>query len=321
MGTTPASLRLPDFDLPFPRRMNPFADAVVRHTGEWAHDVGLVPDAADVLAFTRDRIIEAGPRLVPHASLTHACLVSDWTLFLIVLDDEFDERELGSQHDLAAASIAEVLAGSPHARLGGSARALANLRRRFEFVAPTAEWLRRFSAHADEHVHSKVLEAEHRASGQVLDVSGYVALRRVTGAPYPYADLAELAEHARVQEAVRRSHEWNALLDAFADVFLGIQDICSCAKEIATGDDLNLAAVIQRVEGCTLQEALAHSDRWVTERARRFEAEAARLPSRCTALGLDDLEAAEVQRCVRGLEALLGGHLAWNSEDNPRYTT
>lgn len=321
MGTAPASLRLPDFDLPFPRSINPFADAVVRHTGAWAREVGLVPDEADVLAFTRDRIIEAGPRLVPHASLTHACLVSDWTLFLIVLDDEFDERELGSQRDLAAASIAAVLAESPDAQLGGSARALANLRRRFELLAPTAEWLQRFSAHADEHVHSKALEAEQRASGRVLDVPEYVALRRVTGAPYPYADLAELAEHARVPEAVRESREWNAVLDAFADVFLGIQDICSCAKEVATGDDLNLAAVIQRTEGCTLQEALERSDRWVTERARAFEDQTARLPSRCTALGLDELETAEVLRCVRGLEALLGGHLAWNSEDNPRYTT
>jgi hypothetical protein len=68
-----------------------------------------------------------------------------------------------------------------------------------------------------------------------------------------------------------------------------------------------------------LQEGVDRAYDWLTGRVREF--------ARCTQALRGELQRigarradAEVARYVEGLELLLGGHLAWNSEDNPRYT-
>jgi hypothetical protein len=110
------------------------------------------------------------------------------------------------------------------------------------------------------------------------------------------------------------------MLDAFADVWLGIQDICSCAKEVAAGDELNLAAVMARSEGRTLQQGIDDAYRWVCERSRDFVGQRAQLAGLPRQLGLDGAAEMGTARYLDALERLLGGHLAWNSQDNPRYT-
>ena len=153
-----------------------------------------------------------------------------------------------------------------------------------------------------------------------LDVPSYVDLRRITSAAYTYADLVELAEQVVIPERVQESQAWGLMLDAFADVWLGIQDICSCAKEVAAGDELNLAAVMARSAGCALQQGIDDAYQWVCERSVDFAAHRAQLAGLPHQLGLDGAAAAGITRYLDALERLLGGHLAWNSQDNPRYT-
>lgn len=316
------------FDLPFARAVNPFADAVIGHTLGWARDTGLIRDEATALRLRSEKLLDAGPRLVPHASLTQAKLISDWTIFLIAIDDEFDEEDLGSQAELAEVAITEVLAGSRgqplddqgFPRLRVYADALGQLNRRFARMAPSPAWLERFAQHAEEHIWSKVVEARHREAGQPLGVAEYIALRRVSGAPYTYADVAELVEHVQIPNEVRSSEPWRQLVDAFADAFIGIQDVCSCAKEVATGDDLNLAAVMARAAGSTLQEGVDEASRWVGSRTRELAHARLRLERLILELELEDAAALDALRYAGALETLLAGHLAWNSEDNPRYT-
>jgi hypothetical protein len=294
----------------------------------------------------------AGPRLAPRASFDAACLVCDWTVWLIVLDDVFDEDELGAQPELARAAIEDVTAafggrsregGFPgmaeisaaaaglgrrvrRARWGrrfpdmaGISAAAADLGRRFEAQSPSHGWLARFRHHADVHIWSKVSEAEHRATAGFLDVPSYVALRRVSSAAYTYIDLAELAERAPISDEVRESPAWEQMLDAAADVWLGIQDICSCAKEVSSGDDLNLAAVMARSAGSPLQQGIDDAYRWVCRRAADFAASQAQLTAAPHPAGRDGAPAAAVPRNLAAVERLLGGHLTWNSKDNPRY--
>ena len=274
--------------------------------------------------------MHAGPRLVPSASMSAACLVCDWTVFLIVIDDEFDDgRELGARPELAQAAIEDVVGsfrGQPPGRafsfphLAGIGAAVADLGRRFGAMSPSQEWLARFRRHAEEHLWSKVSEAKLRASGTILDVPSYVDLRRITGAPYTYADLVEMAERVVIAERVQETPAWGLMLDAFADVWLGIQDICSCAKEVAAGDELNLAAVMARSAGRTLQQGIDDAYRWVCERSGDFADQRARLGGLSRQLGLEEEAETGINRYLDALERLLGGHLAWNSQDNPRYT-
>jgi hypothetical protein len=323
-------IELPRFEVPFPSAISPIADAVMDHTSWWAQAIGLVADEQAVALLRRNGIMHAGPRLVPGAPSSAACLVCDWTVFLIVIDDEFDDgRELGERPELAQAAIEDVIAsfrGRAHKRavnfpyLSGSAAAVADLGRRFEVLAPSQEWLARFRRHAEDHIWSKVSEAEQRASGTILDVPSYVDLRRITSAAYTYAALVELAEQVVIAERVQASQAWGLMLEAFADVWLGIQDICSCAKEVAAGDELNLAAVMARSAGCSLQQGIDDAYQWVCERSVDFAGHRAQLAGLPHQLGLDGAAEAGITRYLDALERLLGGHLAWNSQDNPRYT-
>jgi hypothetical protein len=315
---------LPRFSLPFPSEIHPDTDSLIAHTCQWALSTGLVPDEEGVARLRRGGIMHAGPRLAPRASADAAGLVCDWTVFLIVLDDEFDEDELGAQPEPARAAIEDVIAafgGRAHRaarspRMAGISAAAADLGRRFAAHSPGPAWLARFRHDAEAHIWSKVSEAEHRATAGCLDVPSYVTLRRITSAAYTYADLAELAEQAAVTGRIRESPAWGGMLDAAADVWLGIQDICSCAKEVAAGDDLNLAAVMARSAGSTLQQGVDDAYLWVCQRSGDFADWRAQL----AAVPLPDgAPGTAVPRYLGALERLLGGHLTWNSKDNPRY--
>ena len=320
-----AGLRPPGLDLTLPSTLNPFADEVIEHTLDWVVEVGLIADRAEALALERERLLEAGPRLVPNASLTQASLVSDWTIFVIVVDEAFDEQELGERPALAERAISAITspdrAATRDAALPdftGLARALADLGRRCERMAPSDEWLQRFSRHVREHIASKAVEARERAAEHVLGVPDYVRLRRVSGAPYAYAALLELTEQIRIPAEVRASREWNGLLDAFADTFIGIQDVCSCAKELSIGDVLNLAVVLQVANGGSLQAALDAADAWVGERAQAFEDAIGALPHMCARCALDVGATEGVLDYADALALTLGGHLVWSSQDDLR---
>jgi hypothetical protein len=323
-------IELPRFDLPFPSDISPMTDSIIDHTSWWARAVGLVGDRRAVRRLRRNNVMHAGPRLVPDAPLTEACLVCDWTVFLIVIDDEFDDgRELGMRPELAQTAIEDVIAAYRgqagerafrFAHLEGIARTAADLARRFEASAPSREWLLRFNRHAEEHIWTKVSEAKQRTSQAPLDVPSYVALRRISGAPYTYSDLVEMTEQVVIPERVQAAGAWGLMLDAFADVWLGIQDICSCAKEVAAGDELNLAAVMARSAGSSLQQGIDHAYEWVRARSRDFAVQRAQLADVPRRLGLDSGSQQAVDRYLVALERLIGGHLAWNSQDNPRYT-
>lgn len=320
-------IRLPRFSLPFPSEIHPDTDSVIAATCQWTLATGLVPDEEGVARLRRGGIMTAGPRLAPRASFDAACLVCDWTVWLIVLDDAFDEDELGAQPELARAAIEDVtaaFAGRAHGAgrvpgMAGVSAAAADLGLRFEALSPSPAWLARFRRDAEAHIWSKVSEAEHRAAAGVLDVPSYVALRRISSAAYTYADLAEMAEQAGVTGPVRESPAWGQIIDAAADVWLGIQDICSCAKEVTAGDDLNLAAVMARSTGRTLQQGIDDAYRWVCRRSADFAAQRAQLTAVPLPARPDGAPGIAVPRYLGALERLLGGHLTWNSQDNPRY--
>jgi hypothetical protein len=321
---------LPRFALAFPSDISPVANSVIEHSSRWAQEVGLVPDELAAARLRRNGIMNAGPRLVPAASLPVACLVCDWTVFLIVIDDEFDDGpELGMRPELARAAIEEVITAFrgqadgralsfPH--LAGIGAAAADLGRRFEALSPSQAWLARFRRDAEDHLWSKVSEAEQRASGGILDVAPYVDLRRITSAAYTYADLVEMAAQVLIADRVQDEADWRQMLDAFADAWLGIQDICSCAKEVSGGDELNLAAVMAHSAGVPLQQGIDDAYEWVCERSKDFADQRAQLAGLGSHLGLEGEAEADIIRYLDALELLLGGHLAWNSKDNPRYS-
>jgi (+)-beta-caryophyllene/(+)-caryolan-1-ol synthase len=322
-------IKVPEFDLPFASKIHPDRDSLLEQTSQWAVATGLVPDQAAAARLRRSGIMSVGPRLVPGASTGAACLTCDWTAFLFVIDDEFDDgAELGGQPELARAAIEDVIgsfrgqapghaARFPH--MAGINAAAADLGRRFEAQPASTAWLARFRRQAEDHIWSKVTEAQHRAAGGSLDVPSYVALRRITSGAYVYSELVEMTAQAPVIERVRESSAWGRMLDAAADAWLGIQDICSCAKEVAAGDDLNLAAVMARSTRSTLQQAIDDAYQWVCRRSADFADQRAQFDGLPRYPAPDDTAETGTARYLSALDELIGGHLTWSSQDNPRY--
>jgi (+)-beta-caryophyllene/(+)-caryolan-1-ol synthase len=312
-------LRWPRFaELGLPREISPLAAEVARHGAAWARATGLAADDRAVARLREHQALICGSLLIPRASLEQGRLVSDWTIFLIVLDDEFDEGPLGSDPARAQAVIAGLLDAEDESG-GALGRAWADLRGRAGRLAPDPAWAGWFGDRAREHIASKVTEARHRAAGQILDVAAYTALRRITGASYSYAALAELTTGAAVPAALRATGEWAALHEAFADVWTGIQDICSCAKEVGSGDDLNLIAVLGHAQQAGLQAGIDWTADWLGQRLRDLEPAGEAVAARCVRSGAGPASVAGLRRYLAALRRLLGGHLAWHVEDNPRF--
>lgn len=317
---------VPPLGLPYPSRLNPVTGSVIRHTGRWALATGLADGEQAVARMRRGGLLDAGPRLAPDCGAGIAYLVNDWTLLLLRFDDLFDEgAPAGQVPGLAGMLTAPVVYAFRNGRvprgvflphLAGICAAAADLAVRLRAAAPGKPWLERFRGHGTQHLQSKVTEARHRASGKSLDMAGYVTLRRVTSAAYPYASLAELACGAVVPRSARQCAAWPLLLDAFADIWLGAQDVRSAAKEAAVGDPLNLAVVLAGSQ--PLQHGVDAACEWIRGRAADFAAQRARLED--PAGHLDAEARAAVSRYADALEAMLGGHVTWNGSGNPRYT-
>jgi hypothetical protein len=313
--------------LPWPGEIHADTDSLIEHTCQWALAEGLADEDA-VMRLRRGGIMHAGPRLAPRSPAPVARLVCDWTAWLIVIDDVFDDEgsELGRDPELARAAIQDVIgsfrgeqpvrtAGFPAEMTGVSASA-ADLGRRFREQSPSPDWLPLFLGHAEAHIWSKVSEAENRAAGTFLDVEGYVALRRISSAAYTYTYLAEMAAQVTIPGDVRASGAWGQMLDAAADVWLAIQDICSAAKEVSAGDaGLNLAGVMARCAGTSLQQGVDDAYQWAIRRSTELTDEQGKVAALTR-----DADQGDMTRYLDALGLLLGGHRDWNFIDNPRYS-
>ena len=140
------------------------ADSVIRHTSRWMLRTGIAA-GEEVRQLRCAGVMDAGPQLVPAAAADVACLVSDWTVFLTVLGDQFgDGSEPATRPDLAEAAIRPILAalrGQDDRSLripglAGLGTAAADLGHRFKTIAPSLGWLRRLQRHAEDHLQSKV---------------------------------------------------------------------------------------------------------------------------------------------------------------------
>jgi len=318
--------------LPWPGQIHPETDSLIDHTSQWALATGLADEDA-VMRLRRGGIMHAGPRLAPRAPVSAARLVCDWTAWLIVIDDAFDDEgsDLGRNPDLARAAIEDVIssfrgqkpvrAASSPAHIRGISASAADLGSRFRELSPSPDWLPRFLRHAEAHIWSKVSEAEHRAADTFLDVAAYVSLRRVTSAAYTYTYLAEMAAQAVIPGDVRASQAWEQMLDAAADVWLAIQDICSAAKEVSAGDArLNLAPVMARCAGTSLQQGVDDAYQWAIRRSADLAEQREQVEALTRRLGPGHIAKADMMRYLDALGLLLGGHRDWNFIDNPRYS-
>ncbi len=314
---------LPDIPLPFPRRINPLAEAAERHNRAWARRFGLIGSDAAARRFDASDFGGFAARAYCTATYEDLALCAEWMSWYALLDDQLSEGAYNTAQawDRALPSLCTTIL-HPEQKTDSQAspavRALADMCR-CTFSRTPSTWYERFAGHLLSTLRSMAAEAsaDRRLHGD-LDVEQYLVLRRATaGVPF-YVDLIELAEHTEVPEAVCRMPAFQELVAATTDLVCWHNDLYSLDKELARGNVLNFVLVLERVEGMARDQALRAVVTRATQRVEQFRAARHRLLATSARIGLDPAAIEEVERCVTGMQDWVNGNLEW-CRYTPRY--
>jgi hypothetical protein len=294
-------VRLPVLDVPFPLGTNPATERAERHGRDFVRRFGLISDEAALAHHDGSLLGSLIGHAYPEAAPADLELVTDWIGCNLVLDDLFDETELGRHPDRMREYCRRVIGwlpvGDEPAAADDSpfAAAYADLWRRARLVMSRG-WCRRFVGHFESFLDCCCWEAENRLTGRIPSPRRYRAMRG--RALMPYLDLIELTRHAEIPDEVYRLPAFTELNQALSDAVLWTNDMFSCEKEELLGDVHNLVTAYRHADGMSMQEAVDLVGVLIQDRINEF-AELA-----------DRFVADQVPGADGGLRDQLSGHLS-----------
>src|SRR4028118_262967 len=100
---------LPRLYCPFPSAVNRHAESLHQHTIEWVCKFNLINDEAAYQKFCQSRFSELAARVYPDAAFTELKLLSDWNVWLFILDDQVDEGCQGKEPEQLAIFYTSLL--------------------------------------------------------------------------------------------------------------------------------------------------------------------------------------------------------------------
>jgi len=319
------SLRMPQFRVDIPLEMSPYVHQVEASTRAFVRRFDLAATEADRHHHERSLLGTLMSRAYPHSGLTELALVTDWISCMLVLDDQFDETDLGLAPDRLRAVAAEIIswlradgvvedpatAGAEFPLTAVFRPAFADLwRRTREYTSPT--WRRRMAGHIAAFFDTCAWEAENRLAHRVPTFKEYLDRRGI--ALMPYLDLIEVTTHAEVPEEIYQLPEFVELNQALSDADLWTNDIFSCEKEALLGDPHNMVLVYQHEFGVDMQTAVDVAGEMTQERFDRFAELSRMFPDEVLGDDVDPSTQDLIRAHVAGLGSWLTGQLQWRYE-------
>ncbi len=317
---------MPEIRVDFPTEISPFVDDVEASTRAFVRRFDLAATEADRRHHERALFGTLMSRAYPHAGRAELGLVTDWVSTMLVLDDYFDETDLGLAPDELRAVTAEILSwlradgvvadpatgGAKHPVTVVFRPAVADLwRRTCEYTSPT--WRARLAGHFGEFFETCVWEAENRLADRTPGLKEYLA-NRSRSFLLPYLDLVEVTTHAEVPEEIYRLPEFTEMNQALSDADLGTNDLFTCEKEAALGDQHNLVLVYQHEHDTDLQTAVDAVGAMTQERYDRFSELSRMFPDEVLGADADPSTKDLIRTHVACLRSWLTGQLRWRFE-------
>ncbi|WP_086828044.1 hypothetical protein [Allokutzneria sp. NRRL B-24872] len=254
-----SKVRYPSISVPFASEINPFVQDAERHCREFAGKHGLLPTFDDERHFDETLNGTLVSRTSPRADRETIELLAAWMGTNLILDDLFDETDLGEDPKRLREYCDRVLSWWPESGRAEAAsedsplaRAYAELWERTS-ARTTRAWRRRFREHFALFFDGCVWEAENRSDGAVPTVDEYVEIR--ARALMPYIDFIELVTPWEVPADLYGTPVFGELNRALSECVLWTNDLYSCEKEHLLGDVHNFAVVLAATKGMELQEA------------------------------------------------------------------
>lgn len=299
----------PPLTCPFPAAINPQATEAQQATVTWARRLRLLQRDA---AYRRLHRLQYGmlmARAYPSAAPEILQIVTDWSTWLFLLDDQCDEAGMGRDPDQLArlhTQFLTILQGMPPGKDAAPlVHALWDLHTRILAHAPEG-WQGRFRRSVEQYFTANVWEATNRSQGRIPDVASYCAMRLFTSAVYPCLLLIELTEGLRLPAEVCNHPDLQRLAMMTNNVISWSNDIVSLEKELRQGDVHNLALILSHARKLSLQAAVNHVGALHNAEVDAFIALAQRLPS------FTPLIDADLQRYVSGMRFWMRANLDWS---------
>ena len=307
-------ITIPAVYCPFPSVINPCAEAVHEQSLTKLQRLGLIQKETARRRFLAARFAWLTARCYPATAFEELTWVHDWSIWLFMFDDQFDDGAIGGQPERMQPIMAKLLAiledpdaSSPRSPLGA---ALYDFWQR----APgaTSAWRARFAQHLADYFTSYLWEARNRARGHIPAVDAYIANRQQSGGLPTCFDLIDLSDHVTLPPEVYESQEFRTLRQTATNVVCWVNDVFSLRKERARGDVNNLVLAVQHAHHMSLQAAVNTVNDMITKEVQRFIETERQLPGYPSAIEQN------MRRYLLVFRAWMRGNLDWSYE-TPRY--
>lgn len=299
----------PSLTCPFPSAINPYATNAQQATIAWARRLRLLQRDTAYRRLNRLQYGMLMARAYPLAASETLQIVTDWSTWLFLLDDQCDEAGMGhnpEQLEHLHTQFLTVLQGIPPGQGAAPlAHALWDLHTRILAHAPEG-WQGRFRRSVRQYFTANVWEATNRRQRKIPDAESYCAMRLFTSAVYPCLLLIELTEGLRLPLEVCDHPDVQRLTTMTNNVISWSNDIVSLEKELRQGDVHNLALILSHEQNLSLQAAVNRVAALHDAEVYAFIALARRLPS------FTSMVNADLERYVSGLCFWMRANLDWS---------
>ena len=303
------SIAYPPLVCPFPSAINPHATEAQQATIAWARRLRLMQRDTAYRRLNRLQYGMLMARAYPYAAPETLQIVTDWSTWLFLLDDQCDEAGLGHDPEQLArlhTQFLAVLQGiSPDKDSGPLVYGLWDLHTRILAHAPEG-WQARFCRSVREYFTANVWEATNRRQRHIPDADSYCAMRLFTSAVYPCLLLIELTEGLHLPSEVYDHPDVQHLSKMANNVISWSNDIVSLEKELRQGDVHNLALILSHEQNLSLQTAVDRVSALHDAEVYAFMALARRLPSFTPTVDVD------LQRYVSGMRFWMRANWDWS---------
>lgn len=312
-------ITLPKFYCPFLPQLNPLAEEVHNHTFNWATKFRLLQNEDAINRFHTSRFARLVAMAYPHTGFEELALANDFLTWLFLLDDHFDEGDIGHQFEQVQVIMNGFLTILGVAYSKGSwplqgplVESLQELWERMRSLT-TPQWQERFTHHFLACFDSYSWEMRNSAGKGIPQVEMYIEKRQDTGGMRLMLDYIDITEHTNLPVEVYESSLVQTLMRITNNAICWSNDIISLEKELARNEPNNLVLAIQQEYACTLQEAVYLINEMITREVKLFTG--------LSPLVLDAFPdyKQELQKYVAVMQAWIRGNLDWSLE-TPRYS-
>ncbi len=268
-----------EFFMPYaPVALNPLELEAEAGMWEWLEAFELVPTELTRRRMERTRPARMYALWCPGAGVEELTLLSQYTAWAFVVDDQFDIEIPDPQRSLEAVQALNAVFDSARQPSGVLAVAFADLWRRLS-QGRSPEWREAVRGEIRDWLWTYYTESVGRLSGNLPDLETYRAHRRDGVALFVFLDISERAEGVDLAAAARYLPAMRSLREAAVEHMGLFNDVLSVASDEASGYLYNSVLLAEYHLGHNRPQALKLVNDMLTECIDRMTAALERLPA------------------------------------------